>query len=297
MQKISPFLWFDTRAEQAMQQYVSAFPNSTIRSVSRYPDTAPMPEMSGLESKVLTGVFELAGQRFMALDGGDTFKFTPAASLFVYCDSESELDHVWAALSPNATTLMPLQAYPFSPKFGWLADQYGLSWQVSLGARAQKIVPSLMFVGAQHGKAEAAMRFYTSLFDDSRIDHIEHYAAHEDSAGTVKQGFFTLHGRTFQAMDSSFAHDFTFSEAFSLFVECETQAEVDRLWDALSAHPEFEQCGWLKDQFGVSWQIIPTALPTLMNDPDPQRAARVLQAVGPMKKIDIAGLQRAYDGV
>jgi len=193
---------------------------------------------------------------------------------------------------------MPLDAYPFSPKFGWVQDRDGLSWQLSLTPREQKIAPFLMFVGAQHGNAEAAIHFYTSLFPDSGVEQIDHYGEGEEwgAPGTVKLAAFRLAGETFMAMDSKYEHDFTFTEAISFYVACETQDEVDRLWTALSAVPESEQCGWLKDRFGVSWQIIPNALTTLMNDPDPAKAARVTQAMLQMKKIDIAALERAHAG-
>lgn len=97
-------------------------------------------------------------------------------------------------------------------------------------------------------------------------------------------------------MDSDYDHQFGFTEAISFYVDCDSQAEVDHFWDKLSAHPGAEQCGWLKDQYGVSWQIIPSALGELMSDPDPERSKRVMDAMLQMKKIDIAGLQRAYDG-
>lgn len=295
-QKITPFLWFDNQAEEAINFYTSAIPNSRIESINRYPDGMEGP-MSGMSGKVITGVFELAGTRFMALDGGPMFKFTPAISFFVNLATAAEVDALWAKLSDGATVLMELDAYPFSEKFGWLMDKYGLTWQVNLDATSASIVPYLLFVGDQLGKAEPAMRLYTSLFNNSGIDLIQR---HEDSPfgddGLVMQGMFHLAGQTFRAMDSGAGHQFTFNEAISFYVECESQQEVDRYWDALSAVPDSEQCGWLKDRFGVSWQIIPTALPRLMSDPDPEKSQRVMQAMLQMKKIDVAGLEKAYEG-
>lgn len=160
MQKITPFLWFDNNAEEAMNFYISIFKNSKIVSIKRYPEGATEGPMKGMGGKVLTGVFELEGQQFMALDGGPIFKF---------------------------------------------------------------------------------------------------------------------------------------NEAISLVVDCKTQEEVDELWSKLSAVPEAEQCGWLKDKYGLSWQIIPKVLGELISDPDPKKANRVTQAMLKMKKIDIAKLQQAYD--
>jgi predicted 3-demethylubiquinone-9 3-methyltransferase (glyoxalase superfamily) len=161
MQKITPFFWFDKSAEEAMNFYVSIFKNAKIISISRYPEDFTEGPMAGMGGKVLTGIFELEGQRFMCLDGGPIFKF---------------------------------------------------------------------------------------------------------------------------------------NEATSFYVDCDTQEEVDYYWDKLSAVPESEQCGWLKDKFGMSWQIIPKQLGELMNDPDTEKSGRVMQAMLKMKKIDIAGLQAAYDG-
>lgn len=297
MQKITPFLWFDSHAEQAMQQYIASFDHAQIRSIQRYPDGLLEGPMAGKAGKVLTSIFELAGQQFMALDGGPLFKFTPAISFFVNCATAEECDHLWAKLSDGGSILMPYQAYPFSPKFGWLADAYGLSWQINLGERLQKIALMLMFVGKQHGKAEEALKFYMSLFADSHLETITHYETQDSgTAGTVKHARFNLAGQEFLAIDSNAEHNFTFTEALSLFVDCDSQAEVDHLWSALSADPAAEQCGWLKDKYGVSWQIIPSALTRLMSDPDPEKSGRVMQAMLQMKKIDIAGLERAYAG-
>jgi predicted 3-demethylubiquinone-9 3-methyltransferase (glyoxalase superfamily) len=253
--------------------------------------------MKGMEGKVITGVFELAGQQFMALDGGPAFKFTPAISFFVNCETEEEVDQLWEKFSDGGMALMPLQKYPFSEKFGWIMDKYGLTWQVNLGARSQKITPFLMFVGKQHGNAEEAINFYTSLFKNSSVERVERYGAGEGGGenGTVKHAVFQLNGQEFMAIDSNAAHPFTFTEAISLYVECESQEEVDYFWNKLSADPSSEQCGWLKDKYGVSWQIIPTALTQLMSDPDPEKSKRVMDAMLQMKKIDIAGLKKAYE--
>ena len=161
IQKITPFLWFDKNAEEAMNFYVGIFKNSKIVSIQRYPEGQLIGPMTGMEGKVLTGVFELEGQRFMALDGGPLFKFT---------------------------------------------------------------------------------------------------------------------------------------EAISFYVECENQDEVDDYWNKLSAVPDAEQCGWLKDKFGLSWQIIPKQLGELLGGSNKEGAARATQAMLRMKKIDVAALQAAYEG-
>jgi predicted 3-demethylubiquinone-9 3-methyltransferase (glyoxalase superfamily) len=305
MQKIVPCLWFDKDAEEAMNFYLSVFARSQaqterseILNIKRYPEEVPEEFMKGMEGKVLTGIFELAGQRFMALDGGPIFKFTPAISFFVMCHSEAEVAAFWSGLSEGGAALMPLDAYPFSPKFGWIQDKYGVSWQViwAEGAVGQKVFPSLLFVGDQAGKAEEAITFYAGVFGDAAVGNITRYGAGQepDQEGTVMYADFRLEGQPFAASDSAHSHDFGFNEAISFYVECETQEEVDTLWERLSAVPESEQCGWLKDKYGVSWQIIPKQLGVLMNDPDPEKSGRVMAAMLKMKKINVAELEAAY---
>ncbi len=159
----------------------------------------------------------------------------------------------------------------------------------------QKIAPFLWF----DNQAEEAMKFYTSIFKNSKIVSITRYPDNapegpmKNMAGKVLTGVFELNGLTFMALDGG--PIFKFTEAISFQVECDNQEEVDNYWDKLSAVPESEQCGWLKDKYGLSWQIIPKILGELMSDPDPQKAGRVTQAMLKMKKIDIAALQKAYD--
>jgi predicted 3-demethylubiquinone-9 3-methyltransferase (glyoxalase superfamily) len=195
---------------------------------------------------------------------------------------------------------MPLQAYPFSDRYGWVADRYGLSWQLSAAGdgATSHIFPSLMFVGDRVGQAEAAINFYTSVFPDSKVGEISRYSSGQepDKEGTITYGPFVLAGQDFAAMDSAQAHDFTFNEAISFIVNCKDQAEVDYYWNKLSAVPESEQCGWLKDKFGVSWQIVPMVLGELLTDPDGARADRVMEALLQMKKLDIRELRTAAKG-
>jgi predicted 3-demethylubiquinone-9 3-methyltransferase (glyoxalase superfamily) len=154
----------------------------------------------------------------------------------------------------------------------------------------QKITPFLWF----DNNAEEAMNHYVSIFKDSRIVDIRRYGdAGPGPKGSVMTGTFEIEGQQFMALNGG--PHFKFSEAISLFVNCGTQAEVDDLWDKLSAGGQESRCGWLKDKFGLSWQIIPTALGEMLGDPDPKKAGRVMQAMMKMGKIDVALLQAAYD--
>ena len=148
----------------------------------------------------------------------------------------------------------------------------------------KRIVPFLWF----DDQAEEAMNFYVSIFKNSKVLSVS-----PGSNGKAFSVSFELDGQEFTALNGG--PQFKFTEAISLFVNCETQAEVDELWDKLSAGGEQVQCGWLKDKYGLSWQIVPTALGELLGDPDPVKSQRVMQAMLKMKKIEIAGLKRAYD--
>jgi len=236
MQKITPFLWFDNNAEEAINFYTSIFRNSKIGSLSRY-DEAGAAASGRPKGSVMTASFQLNGQGFTALNGGPHFKFNPSISFFVIFETEAEVDKLWQQLREGGMALMELQKYDWSDKYGWVQDKFGLSWQVSLGKKedvGQFITPSLLFVGKQHGKAEEAVRFYTSVFEDSGIAGILRYnAGEQEPEGTVKHAQFTLNGQVFMAMDSSLEHPFAFNEAISFVVNCESQAEVDYYWEKL----------------------------------------------------------------
>jgi predicted 3-demethylubiquinone-9 3-methyltransferase (glyoxalase superfamily) len=290
MQKITPFLWFDSQAEEAANLYTSIFEQSKIGAVRRYGEAGPGPKGS-----VMTLTFGLAGTGFMALNGGPQYTFAPSLSLFASFKTEKEIDAAWKKLSDGAKVLMPLQKYPFSEKFGWVNDRYGLSWQLNLGGPRTSVNPFFMFVGARHGKAEEAMNHWVSLFPGSRVEQVARFAAGEQGAeGTVKHGRFTLSGQTFMVMDSNGPHAFDFTPALSLFVDCGTQEEVDVLWEKLSAGGTTGQCGWLEDRYGVSWQVVPTVLGEMLGDKNAARAQGVMRAMLGMQKLDIKGLQAAY---
>jgi predicted 3-demethylubiquinone-9 3-methyltransferase (glyoxalase superfamily) len=155
----------------------------------------------------------------------------------------------------------------------------------------QKITPFLWF----DNQAEEAMNFYTSIFKNAKIGNVSRYGeSGPGPKGSVMVASFELDGMHFTALNGG--PQFKFTEAISFYVSCESQDEVDHYWDKLSEGGQTQRCGWLKDKFGVSWQIIPSALPKLMGDPDRAKAGRVMQAMLQMKKIDVAKLQQAYDG-
>ncbi len=196
---------------------------------------------------------------------------------------------------------MDIGAYPFSERYGWIQDKYGLSWQLMFfgdNVINQRITPTLMFVGKVAGKAEEAINFYVSIFHNASVNDILRYGKNEepDVEGTIKHASFTLEGQEYAAMDSAREHNFTFNEAISLMVHCETQEEIDYYWDRLSADPKAERCGWLKDKYGLSWQVVPNIMNEMMKDTDEKRKARVTEAFLKMKKFNIEALKKAYRG-
>ncbi len=293
LHKITPHLWFDTEAKAAAEFYTTIFKDSRIKSSTVLHNTP-----SG-DADMVT--IELMGQEFMLISAGPLFKFNPSVSFLVALDTKDEVDALWKRLSDGGSTLMELGSYPFSERYGWVQDKYGLSWQLMYFGSTkitQRIVPTLMFVGDRCGKAEEAINFYASVFHKTKVGSIVRYEKGEepDKEGTVKHAWVLLEGYELGAMDSARQHGFTFNEAISFVVHCNTQKEIDYFWEKLSAVPEAEQCGWLKDKYGLSWQIVPAIMGEMMSGKDDKKMARVTEAFLKMKKFDIAALKRAYEG-
>jgi predicted 3-demethylubiquinone-9 3-methyltransferase (glyoxalase superfamily) len=297
-QKINPSLWFDRQAEEAARFYSSVIENSRVGPVTRAGKVGS--EITGLaEGTVMSVEFELGGLKFAAINGGPLFKFNPSVSFLVACDSLAKTDEVWSKLSQGGSVLMEFGRYPFSERYGWTQDRYGLSWQVMYSGdrpARQKITPTLMFVGKQYCKAEEAINYYLRVFKNSMIGAILRYSRgmEPDKEGTIQHADFALDGTSFAAMDSAGSHEFGFNEAISFQVPCATQAEVDYYWGKLTGDGGQEgMCGWLKDKFGLSWQVVPNILVKLLRDPDPEKVARVTRVFLKMKKLVIADLEQA----
>lgn len=298
MRGITPHLWFDKEAKEAAGFYTSLFPNSKVTNITTLHNTP-----SG-DCDIVS--FELSDQPFMAISAGPLFKFNPSVSFMVNFDpsrdtnARKNLDTLWEKLSQGGKALMPLQEYPFSKWYGWIQDTYGLSWQLILtdpkGEERPFIVPSIMFVGPVAGKAEEATDFYISVFKNAKRGQIARYGKGQepDKEGSVMFTDFAIGKQWFVAMDSAHKHDFAFTEAISLVISCETQEEIDYFWEKLSAVPESEQCGWLKDKYGLSWQVSPVEIGEMMKYGTREQIDRLTQAFLPMKKFDIAKLKEAY---
>lgn len=295
---IVPCLWLDNQAEAAARFYTKTFPGGRITAVSHYPSSGDNPSGKPPGS-VLTVEFEVGGMRFTALDGGPMFTINPSISFFAHVDTAEEADRLFAVLAEGGSVLMALGTYPWSERFGWVRDRFGVSWQVITGRRTPKrspIVPCLMYADAQEGHAAEAMKLYTEVFPGSHIDSVERYEAGEGPGEYVKHGLFALSGQEMVAMDSPIKHGFTFSEALSLQVMCKDQGEVDRYWALLSEGGEKGPCGWLKDRFGVSWQVVPMQIGDWLASGDVAARDRAFQAMMGMTKPDVAALQSAFEG-
>ncbi len=290
MKKPLPYLWFDDAAEAAVDFYVRTIPDSRIEDVHRYGDAGA--DVSGQPSgSVMSVSFTLGGVGMVALNGGPLYRFSPAVSFFVNCATADEVDRIFGALAEGGEVLMPLDAYPFSERYGWLADRYGVNWQVMRSDAAQRVVPSLLFVGARFRQAAAAIDRYLSVLPDSA-----ELARERAEDGSVLFSAQRLGGLEFRIMESGEAHAFDFTPAVSFLLACETDEEHDRLYAALSDGGEIQPCGWLADRFGISWQVVPEGLFAALQDEDPVRAERAMAAMLTMTKIDLGAIERAKDG-
>lgn len=241
-------------------------------------------------------MIELSGQKIMLLNDGPSSTPNASTSFMVNSETAEETEIYWKKLIEGGKVFMPLDSYSWSTKYGWVEDKFGISWQLYTGSKddiSQKFSPSFMFTGTNAGKAKEAVHFYTTLFPNSHIEGIMEYAKGDgDTPGLVKHAQFKINDFTAMVMDSSANHGFVFNDAISLVVNCDTQTEIDKYWDQLTANGGQElACGWLTDKYGISWQIIPKILGQLMKDPE--RSQRVMNALLKMKKLIIADLESA----
>ncbi len=281
---IFPCLWFDKIGNEAAHFYSETFGGKVT-----------------VDTPVVIN-FELFGQKMMILNAGPQFEKNASVSFMVFCETEAEAERYWKQLSEGGIVLMELGEYPWSKKYGWVRDRYGVTWQIYFGEKQgeQKIIPTLMFIHENNGKAKEAMELYTKIFPNASIRSVLKYGdglgneTHEIPEN-IQLAHFEIDHYSFFCMDNSYDHPFDFNEAISIVVMTENQVETDHLWDSLIADGgRASMCGWLKDKFGVSWQIVPKKLIELMNDTDPIKGQRVMQAMSTMQKIIIKDLENAY---
>lgn len=294
-QKITPFLWFEDRAEEALEFYASIFPNSRIDFLHRWPKGSDFPE-----GTVRTASITLDGFTLYAFDAPPMADFNTSISFFVTLETRDQVDAVWTELSKDGQVLMDLDSYSWSPRYGWVIDRFGISWQINMGKIGevgQRVCPCLMYSGDHKGKAEEALEKHMSLFEGSSLVGISRYgAAQKGNEGLINHAQFELAGQTFMSMDNGMDDEVPFNESISLYVTCRDQGEVDHFWDGLIQGGGAEaQCGWLKDPYGTLWQIVPDFLDEKIVQGDPQKVEQMMQAVYKMKKINVAQLKASYN--
>lgn len=296
-QKIIPNIWFDRNADEAGEFYADVFPGATATVGARYPDDVP-DWQANFAGKTLTVDLVIDGYLLTLVNAGDEFRPNGSVSFMLNFDplrfdedrdaARASLDETWAKLSDGGTVRMELGEYPFSPRYGWVQDRYGVNWQLLLtnpeGEPRPFLIPQLMFCGPVQNMAREAAALYSSVLPDSGVGFVAEYPERTGpaAAGSVMFGEFRLAGQWFAMMDSAVEQDFTFTCGVSLEVRCADQAELDRYWNALSAVPEAEVCGWLADRYGLSWQIVPENMGELMSRPGAY--AKMME----MKKLIIA---------
>ena len=297
-QRITPNIWCAHDAEEAGAFYASVFDRTTSRVVAHYPDDG-LPEFQrSFAGQPLTVDVSIDGYRITLINAGNEFAPNPALSFLVSVDprrfddeyaARGWINRIWTRLGEDGLVVMDIGEYMFSGLYGWVEDRYGVSWQLKLmdldAEPAPLITPMLVFGGPVRSRSHEAIALYGELLPPSGITRQVEYPVTEPHVDEpIIYSEFLLAGQRFAAFDSPVDRDFTFTPGLSLQIDCDGQEEIDRIWNTLSAVPAAEQCGWLVDRFGVSWQIVPANLAELMQHPD------AYEHLMRMKKIVIADL-------
>lgn len=271
---IIPALWFDQQALEAFEFYSEVFPDTSIT-----------------KSDPIVVEGSIMGIDFIGINGGPMFKPNPTISFMAVFESKEVLTASWEKLSTTGKIMMPLDSYPYSELYGWVEDQYGVSWQLYYGKLSdvnnQAILPTIMFCDQQQGNCKEALAFYNSMFKDYQSQGVKEYPE-GDVKGQVMHTQFEIKDFTMAAMDSGVPMPFNFTEGVSLTITCKDQEEIDYYWNTITEKGQESMCGWCKDQFGMSWQVVPINISKILaNNPNAG------QAIMKMKKISIAELENA----
>lgn len=273
---IYPCIWCNNNASEMADFYAKVFNNT--KKVQ--------------ENPVVT-MIEIEGQKMMLLNGGDYFKPNASISFLVNCVSADEVVELWDKLADEGISLMPLDSYPFAVKYGWVMDKYGVTWQLYYNDKeiSQRFTPTLMFLGKNNGKCAEAIEFYTNTFPNSGNVSVMKYSEgteNYENPDNIQHAQFEIDKYMLMAMDSSYEHQFNFTEGISLVIECKHQQEIDYFWNKLPENGgEESQCGWVKDKYGVSWQIVPENLGQILAK-YPNAMAKLMK----MKRIIISELEQ-----
>ena len=286
-QQIVPNIWCRRNAQQMGEFYSSILPEARAQIASRYPSTGLAEFQHGFEGEPLTVALHIGEYEIVLINAGDEFRPGPALSFMLNFDpamfgedeaaARAQLGNIWRELADGGTERMPLGEYPFSKRYGWVEDRFGVNWQLMLtnpeGEPRPFVIPALMFNGREHSVAAEATDFYVSLFagvpGGAAAANRQVYGERTGTAGPESLAFgeFRVGDQWFMASDNGSGVDHAFSCGVSLEVRCAGQYEIDRLWSALSNNAHAEQCGWAEDRFGVAWQIVPDNMDELMQRP------------------------------
>lgn len=274
--EISPCLWFNGQAKEAAEFYCSIFQNAEILS----------------SDDVITH-FAINRRNYSALNGGPMVQVNESISLMVYCGGDAEIERLYKLLQEGGEVNMELKSYQWSRKYAWVKDKFGVSWQLDVDPinNPQNIVPTILFVNENKNKIKEAFSLYESIFPNSKmLMEVPYPEESYMDEGSIMFCQFKLNGNIFNAMSSSEHHDFEINEAVSFVLKCDDQEEIDMFWAELSKDGgKPGKCGWIKDKFGISWQVIPSKLEALMLDPD--KAKFAAKAFLKMDKFIIADLE------
>ena len=270
--EIYPCIWFNQNGREAAEFYCSVFPGGELR------------EDNGMVQR-----FRIMDTPFMLLNGGPKFRPNGAISYFVYTGDRATTERIFAALAEGGIVAMPLGKYPWADHYAWVEDRFGVNWQLDSDPirSSQKILPTLLFTPPDDARVREARDHYASIFSDHHLLMEMPSASHEPLLFCQ----FRIGSMLFNAMRSMEAMDFQFRPGNSFVINCPDQATIDHYWNSLGAGGAFERCGWLRDRFGVSWQVVPEILPRLMQDPE--RGGRVMEVLLGMDRIEIESLLNA----
>lgn len=246
---IYPALWFDNQALEAFEFYCSVFPNSMI-----------------LEHNQTVVKASLSNQCFIGINGGPYFLPNPAISFTVICDSREEINALWQKLILGGASIIDLGHYSWNAYYGWVQDQFGYTWQLQLGnggKTQQHILPNLLFCGMHQNQCSQALQYYKKIFPEFQRHQLLRYPS-GDLEGKIQNSIFSLNHLKFIAKDSPHRHIFDFNESVSFVIPCKTQQEIDYYWNYFTEHGSESWCGWCKDVFGISWQVIPNNLAQIL---------------------------------
>ena len=287
MQTIIPHLWYDTEAKEAVSFYVDLF-GGKIDWTYTITDTP-----SG-DSDLIQ--FQLGDMTLAAISAGPYFKLNESMSLMVNVASKDEVTRLYQALSEGGRILMPLGEYPFSPYYVWLEDRFGLSWQLSYAPDLDKPYQfdiCLLFSQDQVGLAQPMLDYYKDKLPQASVGQISYYGEGEApvEAAQLNYAELLIGDQKIIAMDHGYGGVASFNEAFSLMVYVDSQEDAESWYERVSAVPEAEICGWAKDQFGISWQIVPRILMEAYDSASPEQIKAVNAAAMTMKRLDFATIQ------